>query len=154
MRSPLTLLIVLVVAFAAGCGGDDAPPKPKGEEAAVIKAVADAGATFLSGDYAKTCSFYTVDLVVQLIKSTNAKNCKEVWGVVDTMLKQTNTPEIRKAIVAFGPESAVIKGDVATATFGKPPKILEKVFPNAKGRTMQLRKVGGRWIISVLPALG
>jgi len=154
MRAPLTALILLVAAFGAGCGGEDEPPKPTREEAAVLAAVKAATQSLEKGDYAKTCTYYTEQIVVQLIKDTNAKNCKGAWKIVGDTLRVTQKPEIRRAIADYGPESAEVKGNAATAKFGKPPEILKKLVPKAEGQTMRLQKIKGRWIIATLPRLG
>lgn len=154
MRASFIALTAAVTIFAAGCGGDDEPKKPTGEEAVVLNSVAAANAAFQKGDYDKTCTHYTLQITVQLIKDTNGKNCRSAWKIIGDTLKVTQKPAIRKAIAEYGPESAVVKGKSATAKFGAPPKILKPLLPNAEGKTMELRKVKGRWLIATLPQFG
>lgn len=155
-------LSVLIIAFGlsvlAGCGGDDdgggdKPPALTGEEAVVIASIREANQTLNDGDYAKTCTHYTKRIVVQLIKDTNAKDCKGAWKIVADTLRVTQTKDVRDAIGNYVPESVEIKGNRATATFGDPPEELKKLAPKAKGRTMELVKIDGKWIIATLPRL-
>ena len=156
MRASVTVLLTALALFAAGCGGDD-KPEVSAEEAKVIAAYNAANAAFREGDYAETCTHYTVELVVQLIKDTKTKNCKQAFKAISENLKKAQPdPEVREAIMSYGPEEAKITGNRALAKFGEPPAILKEKFPDAaKTGTVELRKAtNGEWVIATFTVGG
>jgi ketosteroid isomerase-like protein len=158
MRAFFTaVLLVLGLSVLAGCGGDD-KPEVSADEAKVIAAYDDAYAAFRAGDFAKTCTYYTVELVAQLIKDTDTKNCKQAFEAINENLEKAQPdPEVREAILSYGPEEAKITGNRALAKFGEPPAILKEKFPDDsnEGGTVELRKTkDGKWLIATFTAAG
>lgn len=144
-------LILALAAFAlAGCGDSDS--SPSGDEAAVLEAVEQSNVTFARGDYAATCSHYTDRLTREMVAAAGAKGCEDLWEQTAAGMRASLTDAQFDAATGYHATSAKVDGDRATATYPDPPAAIADTPGIAgAGRTVELRREGGRWRIDALP---